>query len=331
MTVEIIAEAAQGYLGDPPAKTRLLASMAAAAGADAVKFQLVYADELCTPDYVHYDLFAGLEMEDRDWQALADHCRADGIALYLDVFGPNSLALAERIGAPGVKLHSTDVLNLQLIEAVGASKVPTVVLSAGGAFEDEINRAVALLDGKDIVMMHGFQGYPTGNDENQVARLLRLRAQWPNVRPGFADHVPEDDPDGQWLAAVAIGAGATVIEKHLTIARALKEEDHESALGPDEFALFVSNMRRASELFGAAGDGNDFAMSANEHSYREKTKKQVVAERDLQSGVVLTAADLVLKRTPAEGAILRELGQAEGRTLVRSVAAGTALRPEDVT
>ncbi len=61
MSVEIIAEAAQGYEGNVT-QARLLARAAARAGADAVKFQLVYADELATPDYQYYDLFRNLEM-----------------------------------------------------------------------------------------------------------------------------------------------------------------------------------------------------------------------------------------------------------------------------
>jgi N,N'-diacetyllegionaminate synthase len=66
MQIEIIAELAQGFEGRPE-QARLLMKAAASAGADAAKYQLVYADELATPDYKYYDLFRSLEMPDDVW------------------------------------------------------------------------------------------------------------------------------------------------------------------------------------------------------------------------------------------------------------------------
>src|SRR6185503_10493700 len=123
--------------------------------------------------------------------------------------------------------------------------------------------------GKDVVLMHGFQGYPTATEENQIARLAALRAAFPQVRLGFGDHVPETDTTRLWLAAVAVGAGAQVIEKHITISSVAKEEDHESALNPDEFAAFVANVRLAHEALGSTAAAADFGMSAREQQYRK--------------------------------------------------------------
>ena len=101
----IIAEAAQGYEGDA-GLARALVRAAAGAGADALKLQLVYADELCTGDYKHHALFRSLEMADEIWLELANYAQAQKIALMLDVFGPRSLALAIRLGAAAVKIHA---------------------------------------------------------------------------------------------------------------------------------------------------------------------------------------------------------------------------------
>src|SRR5687767_1646246 len=73
--VFIIAELAQGYEGKPQQAMALL-DAAAQAGADAAKFQLVYAEELATPDYQHFALFKKLEMADDVWAELSSHARS---------------------------------------------------------------------------------------------------------------------------------------------------------------------------------------------------------------------------------------------------------------
>lgn len=330
MSLEIIAEAAQGFLGDPPQKTKALVDFAAAAGADAVKFQLVYADELCTKDHMHYRLFANLEMADSDWQAVAERCRARKINLYLDIFGPRSLELACRLGVYGLKLHSTDVLNQPLIRQVAGTPISRVLLSTGGAFKNELAEAVALLQRKDMVLMHGFQGYPTNLEGNQLSRIGWLRANYPLHAIGFADHVPESNQERLWLSAAAVGAGATVLEKHITSALVMREEDHESALNPDDFACYVANMRQAYAAMGRVTDAPDFGMSAAEHAYRGKMKKQVVAARDLPAGTLITSADVMLKRTSATDAVLRDLREAEGKKLRNAIGQDKAIRAEDL-
>ena len=76
--------------------------VAAKAGADSVKFQLVYADELSTPDYQHYQLFKDLEMEEVQWK-LNEYASSLGTKLIVDVFGEKSLVTAENIGINLVK------------------------------------------------------------------------------------------------------------------------------------------------------------------------------------------------------------------------------------
>lgn len=330
MSLEIIAEAAQGYLGDPPAKTKLLVRMAAAAGADAVKFQLVYADELCTEQHHHFRLFSALEMADADWAAVAETCRAAKIPLYLDIFGPRSLELACRLGVRGLKVHSTDLLNLPLLRQVAEAPIRRVLLSTGGTFAPEIEEAAVLLGRKELVLLHGFQGYPTRLEDNHLARLDLLRARFPRAAIGFADHVPGNAPERLWLSAAAVGAGATVLEKHLTTALVMREEDHEAALNPDDFSGYAANMRRAYAALGEVKEGLDFGMSDGELAYREQMKKHVVAARDLPAGTVLEAADLALKRSEAAEPVLHDLRAAQGRRLRAALARDRAVRRGDL-
>jgi sialic acid synthase SpsE len=217
-----------------------------------------------------------------------------------------------------------------LIRRVADAPIARLLLSVGGTSTDELAEAVSLLKGKDLVLMHGFQGYPTHLEDNQLARLGWLRRHYPSLTLGFADHVPAGNPEGLWLSAVAIGAGASVLEKHITTAVVLREEDSESALNPDDFARYVANMRQAYAAMGQVGGGPDFGMAEGELRYRENMKKHVVAARDLPAGATLNPDDVTLKRSGATGQVLRDLRAAVGRQLKTAIGRDRAFRPEDL-
>lgn len=306
MSVEIIAELAQGFEGCPE-QARMLLKAAAASGADAAKFQLVYADELATPDYKYYDLFQSLEMSDEVWERLANYASELGIQLQVDIFGIRSLNQAIKIGVSAIKLHGTDISNLGLLNQVAKSSVNKVLLGAGGAHLSELEQAIEVLSAKDLVVILGFQGYPTPNDANQIARVRlltqRFNTMHPKLKIGFADHASPDSPLRYSLAAIAIGAGATVVEKHLTLGRLMKLEDHESALNVEEFFEFTDTIRNSMLALGFASDVEDFDMSESERGYRKMIRRHVVARRNLDVGDEIFPSDLILKRTSADHAI----------------------------
>ncbi len=332
MTIEIIAELAQGFEGRPEL-ARLLLKAAAASGADAAKYQLVFADELATPDYKYYELFKSLEMSDQVWKDLASFASELGIRLNLDIFGERSLALAEELGVSAVKLHGTDIANLGLLNVVAESGINKVLLGAGGAHADEITAALEILVQKDVVLLLGFQGYPTPNETNQIARVGLFRkyygSKFTNVTIGFADHACPNSPLRYALAATAVGAGAEVIEKHLTLAQVMELEDFESALNPDEFVEFSETVRNCAAAFGQASESSDFGMSESEQGYRKMIRRHVVAARDLAKESDILPSDLSLKRTSSE-TVITDLGSVYQKRLKQSVKANTPISPTDI-
>jgi N,N'-diacetyllegionaminate synthase len=329
--ISIIAELAQGFEGNYT-QAKLLIKASASAGADAAKFQLVYADELATPDYKYYTLFKSLEMPDSDWQNLADYARELGIELYLDIFGTQSLQLSEKIGITGIKLHGTDIANIGLLKAVAASSVNKILLGAGGAHLSEIETAITLLANKEVVVLLGFQGYPTPDDTNQIARVPVLRAhlaKYKNALIGFADHADPTSPLRYTLPATAVGAGAVVLEKHLTLGQAMKMEDHEAALNPDEFLEFTKLMHSCAAALGTASINEDFGMSESEKGYRKMIRRHVVTGRDLVKGAELKPEDVVLKRTSAEE-VITDLTLVYHKKINRDIKGNAAILSSDI-
>ncbi len=329
--VQIIAELAQGFEGKPE-QAQLLILAGARAGADAVKMQLVYAEELCTPDYKDFSLFQTLEMPDKVWYALAARANELNVELHLDVFGPRSLALAEAIGAAAIKIHGTDMGNIGLLKAVAKSGVSQILLGAGGGFMPEIVQAIELLASKKVVVLLGFQGYPTPNDSNQIERVRNVGAMfssYPNVTIGFADHAPPNGPLSLAIAATALGAGAKVFEKHLTLAQTMKLEDHEAALNPDQFREFAGALRACEEALGRVASTPDFGMSEAELEYRQWTRKHVVACRPIKAGTKINPESVLLKRTPSTE-VFTDLDSVYGKTVIRDIAVNQAVSPLDI-
>jgi len=328
-SITILAEAAQGFEGNPR-QALLLARAAATGGADLVKFQLVYADELALPGYRYYDLFRSLEMTDADWQAVRSEAEARKIGLAFDVFGPRSLQLALTLKARVVKIHATDFFNDELVREV-LTKAPEVHLSLGGIRADELTRFFdkhSALPLDKIVLMGGYQAEPTPIGVNNLARLGQLRERFPRQRVGWMDHADGAADEARWLGVLAVPFGISVLEKHITLARPLELEDGISAFDPAAFREYVARVRVAEQAVGQPS----LELTADEAAYRRRALKSVVATTDLRGGQAVPATALTLKRAVlTEGRYpLQQLERAIGRKLVHDVAAGAALYEDDV-
>ena len=327
--VEIIAEIAQGYEGDPKL-TELLTTGAMASGADAVKYQLVYADELATPDYQYYDLFKSLEMSTDSWKEISNRIHENSQKLYFDVFGKDSLSIARVVVADGVKLSTTEFYNKALIEEALKS-FEKVFISIGGIPVEDIDLLVddILKDHSEkICLMYGLQSEPTPLDQNNLLKLSSFRDRYPDYDLGFMDHSDSGSEDAYYLSLLAMSMGILVIEKHLTLDRSLKIEDYVSGLSPDNFKKFVERVRKYELALGTAS----LELSELENQYRQKATKLVVALKDLKKGHTIQSSDIALKRSGAggDGEPIRRLEKVLNRKLKTDVKSNTPIFEEQV-
>lgn len=322
----IICELSQTHEGSPEL-AKILIKSAAAAKADAVKFQVFSADELAVPEYKHYPLFRKLEWPAATWRELINFSHQNGIKAFADVFGIDSTEMLLKNGIDGLKIHNTDMRNIGLLQYLADSDIP-LLLSVGGSLLEEVKTAISILISKKekeyISLIYGFQSYPTLVEETNLKRLKYFRD---NIgRPvGYADHIDGDHDLNFSLCAAAIGMGATIIEKHITLSRHLRMEDYESALSPDLFARFVSHIRELDSAMGTySGD-----LSAAEIKYRSATRKQVVAINYIKKGEVIKETDVALKRTNSETTPL-EISDVIGKTAMRNFTPYELILKEDL-
>jgi sialic acid synthase SpsE len=295
--VFIICELSQTHEGSLEI-AKLLVKAAGSAGADAVKVQVFSARELAVSGYRHYELFKKLEWPEKQWQSLIEFGHENGLRVYADVFGTESLSMLIRIGIDGLKIHGTDMRNRSLLEALSRVDRP-LLLSIGGGTLDETTQALAILNSgsrtSPVILMHGFQSYPTLVEHTNLGKMKFFQDKT-GLPVGYADHLDGDSPLDVALCAAAIGMGAIVIEKHITVSRALKMEDFESALSPDRFAAFVSRLRQIETALGRYAD----TLTPLEEAYRQSTRKHVVARGPISAGQIIHRADVDLRRAECD-------------------------------
>jgi len=322
---KLIAEVAQGYEGKPD-YARLLVKAALRAGADAVKFQIVYADDVAQPGYQYYEFFKTLQMDTDVWRSLVAAARDGGIRFFCDISGERALAIAEEIKPDGIKIHSSNFFNRRVLERA-LEITERVFISLGGIHEEEIAALVEDLKGAGVfekcTFLYGFQSEPTPIELSGLQRLVHLRARFPGLSLGYMDHTAGDSHDRLAVSAMAVALGVEWLEKHLTLDRFLELEDYVSALQPAEFAEYAAAIRRLHGAVGPAG----YSLTDEELNYRDKSVKKIVAARELTLGSTIGAADIAFKRTPNIAPFdgYHNPAQVLGRVLAKDLKEGDAV------
>lgn len=322
--VSIICEIASAHCGHAGALKEMLAH-AHAADSDWVKVQIYHFGSLVAGENAKFQELRDIELEPREWRdaiRYAGSLRPRVIAEVFDVPSFELVAGDEAVRA--FKIPTADLGDKTFVDAICRQGKP-VFIGVGGATFDEVDAIVEQVrqyPNVPLVLLHGFQNFPTRLEDSLLARIGLLRARY-GCEVGFADHIDADDSElARTVPAMAIAAGASVIEKHMTRDRGARGFDYYSALNPAEFADFVRHMRRASK---AIGPRQSTQLTEAELVYRNKMKKFAVLSRPVTHGTVVADAAIEFKRTSCPGMTRNALDSYRARTFAVDLPAGTIL------
>jgi len=311
-----------------------LVEAAAAATADAVKFQLFRADLLLAREagLVDYqkssaasadDLLEPLQLSREKMQPLIDRARQLNLAAVVTPFSPDLVQDCVDMGVDAIKLASPDLVNRPLLEEAARTGLP-LILSTGAAELAEIERTAGWLyklgAAERTILLHCVSSYPTPPEKALLGAISILRARFSEMPIGYSDHTQET-----FTAAMAVGCGACLLEKHLTLDRAAKGPDHAASLEPAQMAEYCALARIGYAMRGP------FAKQVLdiERPVREQTRQSVVARTDLAAGTLLTRDMLTVKR-PGTGIPAADLERIVNRLLSHDVKANHILTWSDV-
>lgn len=315
--VLIIAEAGVSHFGDM-GLARDLVDLAAEAGADVWKTQLFDVDRLfagSVPEWRERLRPRNLTLDEA--HELKDRCTAKGLSFMATAHDESRIEWLEALDVPAVKVGSGERNNTPFLERLANMGKP-LVLSTGMYGEEDVREALATLAAagcREVALLHCVTSYPTPADEVSLAAMDRLAALFPGP-VGYSDHTED------FLAVLgAVARGARIIEKHITILRDVPDaQDWKVAAGPDDFGRLVADIRRMEAMIGEKVK----RPAACEEAGIGWATKSLVAVRDLASGHVLAATDLVGKR-PGGGITPNRTDEVVGRRLKTALAADTAL------
>jgi len=314
----IIAEIANAHMGSIK-KLNELVDKVIETKTDAIKFQLFSAKELLVKNHSEYDSFKNLEIPNTEWNKIFRKLKKHHVKICADVFSKERAMFAHKSSIDIFKIHSSDMNNYELIDYIANTEKP-ILLSCSGCELNEIDNAINRIKkiGKSqIVLMHGFQAFPTKIDKIELNRIKSFQKRY-DLPVGYMDHIDGDSDLAIILPLIAIGAGSYIIEKHITLDRSLKEDDYESSINPSDFSKMVKLLRKTEKVLG----NGSFELSKEEYKYRKNMKKIPVAKNTITKGKIIKKSDINLLRHEKyfeEVNITDVIGRAAKKTIKKDI------------
>ena len=330
--LNIIAEIGTSHEGSVE-KAKQLIDAAAESGADTIKFQWVYADEILHPDtgFVKlptgniplYERFKQLECDKSFYIQMQDYVHSKGCKFCCSPFGLRSMKELLSINPDIVKIASPELNHYMMLEYLAdyrakqeGEKVP-VIISSGVSKLCDIEKALEILGRDGISLLHCITSYPAPEEEYNLNVITNLMGIF-GVEAGVSDH----SLDPVLVPCLSVLCGGSIIEKHITLSRLTDGLDDPVALDPEQFALMVHTLhqteasirhygkelarQRAIEQFAeqygkekvikSLGNGIKELAPAELANY-ERTNRSLHYMKAMKAGHIITPDDIAVLRT----------------------------------
>ena len=321
----IIAEVSANHGGSIEC-AKLAIKVAKDSGASAVKIQTYTPDTMTIdsdkPDfkindglwkgYTLYNLYKEAHTPFEWHKELFDHAAEQGITLFSSPFDETAVDLLQELNAPAYKISSFELIDLPLIKRVAECGKP-LLMSTGMASVSEVKEAldVALKYGnREVLLFHCISSYPTPLRDSNLKNIEFLRDEF-GVEVGLSDHTLTN-----LASTIAIGLGASAIEKHFKPSDKTVGPDSSFSITPNQLKRLVVDCNDAWASLGNVG----FQRSIAEEGSR-KHRRSLYFMNDLKKGSVIQACDIKAIR-PGNGLSPKFADTVVGKTLIADVERG---------
>ena len=260
-----------------------------------------------------------LELSDGAHFEVYKYAKSLGLDFVETLCAKGCLSMLRLFTPDRLKVASRDLTNLPLLEALAETRIP-IILSTGMAGKKELDEALAVITKyhDNIAILHCVSQYPTEPDNLNLLTIRYLQKHYGQYTIGFSDHTI-----GIAAPIVAVGMGAKIIEKHITIDRGMKGTDQKGSLGPDGVRRMVRDIRLAEHWMGTEDLYIDRSVAAS----KVKLERSIASNKDLEMGHIITEDDIHML-SPGDGFKWAERTQLIGKTLKTAVPKNEIIYPK---
>ena len=260
-----------------------------------------------------------LELSDEAHFEVYKYAKSLGLDFVETLCAKGCLSMLRLFTPDRLKVASRDLTNLPLLEALAETRIP-IILSTGMAGKKELDEALAVITKyhDNIAILHCVSQYPAEPDNLNLLTIRYLQKHYGQYTIGFSDHTI-----GIAAPIVAVGMGAKIIEKHITIDRGMKGTDQKGSLGPDGVRRMVRDIRLAEHWMGTEDLYIDRSVAAS----KVKLERSIASNKDLEVGHIITEDDIHML-SPGDGFKWAERTQLIGKTLKTAVPKNEIIYPK---
>jgi len=229
---------------------------------------------------------AFLELGDEQHFEVFRYAKSKGLEFVETLCAKGCLSMLRLFTPDRLKVASRDVTNLPLLEAMAETKIP-IILSTGMTGKKELDDALEIITKyhSNISILHCLSQYPSEYQNINLLTIKYLKEEYPQYTVGYSDH-----SIGILMPAVAVGMGAEIIEKHITLDRNMKGTDHRGSLEPEGIWRMVRDIRNTEYAIGEYG----IFISDKVETTRIKLERSIASTRMIAAGETITESDLHL-------------------------------------
>ena len=296
--INIIAETAWHHEGDFEFMKKLVVELIDKSNVDFIKFHLsLDLDEYMDKRYSIYKTLKNWMFSTYQWNELINYAINGGKNIALLLNDKKSINFGMGFNPKLVEIHSVCLNDIHLLEELRAniSKDQKIILGIGGADLYEIENAISTLNHDNIVLMFGFQNYPTRYEDVNFNKIRKIMHLYPKYEYGYADHTGWNEDNNMIITLLGAATGMQYIEKHVTNVYGQKRCDWQAAVSIDTINKIINKIILLEEV---NGDGL-LALNKGEKKYSlfGPMKKTALLNCDVNIGDKLTKDKVVFKRT----------------------------------
>lgn len=264
---------------------------------------------------------AKLELNDEEHYEVYKYAKSLGLDFIETLCAKGCMSLLKLFTPDYLKVASRDLTNLPLLSALAETKIP-MIISTGMAGKTELDQALDVITRyhSDISILHCVSQYPTQPDNLNLKTITYLKKHYGQYTIGFSDHTI-----GISAPVVAVGMGAEIIEKHITIDRRMKGTDQAGSLGPDGVNRMIRDIRLAEMWLGQ----EDLYIDKSVSGAKVKLERSLATKRAMKAGENITESDLHML-SPGDGYKWSELEKVVGKTLLENIPANEIIYPHQI-